>query len=318
MKALDVSVLVLLLLFLAAGIYFFWLNVNMQSETENYSKFITNSSSNLSNFNSAQFYPNMRFQEKEISYAIEDACNIQKRKEIDEAFYVLSAETLLRFFRGDKNSQISVSCSEPVQENEEELIKGQQKYFIAGEGGPTEAVNLSGKGFLIKKGKVSLYREEKCNESKLAMHEILHVLGFEHNSNEKSIMYPITSCDQTLDRSIIDEISCIYEQPSLPDLGLEEVNANKTSSRLSFFVSVVNYGYKDASNSKLEIFSEEGTIYNYTLDTIRSGTKKTLEVKNLKISKKADTLTFVVSLDSKDELSFGNNEVKLFSTGTSE
>ena len=162
------------------------------------------------------------------------------------------------------------------------------------------------------KGKVSLYKNERCKETKLALHEILHVLGFDHNNNPKSIMYPVTGCDQTLDLYIINEINRLYSQDSLPDLAILKVDANKTYYGASFKISVINLGYVDAKETRVEIFAGQSRVANYSLGILLPGMTSTLEVKNLKIPKSTSSLKFYTTYNDSKELHLDNNLAEIF------
>ncbi|MEK6892935.1 MAG: matrixin family metalloprotease [Nanoarchaeota archaeon] len=311
MKVFEFIILFFLFLLICIGVYFFWFNLN--SNNESYAPYVGNLSSIPISSAGAQFYSNMRFPDKEISYEVESACNMQKRREINEAFAILSEKTILRFHLLENEAQIKILCSEIPKEKQNEEEKN---YFIAGEGGPTAAINLSNGYYLILSGKVSFFRTEKCNETKLALHEILHVLGFDHSGNQKSIMYPVTSCEQYLDSYIIDELNRLYAIPSLPDLAIEKISANKTSYGLSFSISVANSGFSEAQNSQLDIYSEGNKITEYDFGLIKPGMKKMLDVQNAKLPRKTGSLLFVVSSDKKDELSLGNNKAEVFLEGS--
>lgn len=313
MKVVDLLVLFLIICLIIFWSIFFWYNLIANSKTESYDSFAIGSSSRPVSFNSMQFYNNMRFASNKISYDAESACDSKKLADIYEAFSILSNRTLLNFYQTTKDPQINFLCSEITFEK----LSGEQKsYYVAGEGGPTEAINLSNGYYLIEHGQVSIFGNEKCNKPNLALHEILHVLGFDHSSNPKSIMYPVTNCDETLDDSIVQEINQIYSVSSLSDLVIEKINANKTSSLLSFSINVANYGFIDAVNTTLDVISNGSTIFEHDLGTITPGTKKIFDIQNFKVQLKSNSLLFIVSSNNKSELSLDNNKVELSLVGT--
>ena len=114
-----------------------------------------------------------------------------------------------------------MSCSDITPE------PTQKDHFVAGEGGPTLVINTTVYAIILE-GKIALYRHEICDEPQIALHELLHALGFDHNSNSKSIMYPITNCAQELDDYIVQTINQLYSVPSRGDLLIEEIDANKS------------------------------------------------------------------------------------------
>jgi len=311
MKTLDLAMLFVLCFLLAAGIYFFWSNFNSGTlYTKQYSQFIGNISEEVL-FESSQFYPRMRFPKKEISYYIEPECGWKKIQEVERAFEIIKEETVLSFYHAQpnaENAEISVICSEISPE--EELTDS--RFFIAGEGGPTEARNLTN-GYLIIKGKVSLFKDEKCDNPKLALHELLHVLGFDHNNNPKSVMYPITRCDQEFDSYIAEEINLLYSEESLPNLAILQINASRSFQGVSFKISIINIGYIEAKDSQIEVFAGINKVANYTLGDMQPGMISTLEVQNLRIKKSEDSIKFFASYrDGGEELSYQDNSAEIF------
>lgn len=307
MKTLDLAVLFVLFVLLGIGIYFFWSNTSGDQSVKSYSQFVMNVSENAL-FQSSQFYLNMRFAKREISYRIEEVCGNRKNREIQEAFSLIAEKTRISFYPVSNNAEIDIICSD---EAPQEDISDKQ-FYIAGEGGPTEARNLT-TGYLILKGKVSLFKDEKCDEPKLAVHEILHVLGFDHNNNPKSVMYPVTHCDQSLDEYISNEINRLYAQDTLPDLTILKINATRSSYGVSFKISVINAGFKEAINSKIELFSGINRIANYSFGVMQPGMINTLEVKNLRTKKSDNSVKFLVLYgDNGEELSYDNNLAELF------
>jgi len=82
--------------------------------------------------NSLQFYPNMRFPSKYISYKIYE-CSDEQTNKMENAFLILENYSILEFYPVKDNEEISVSCN-----NEKRTIG---KFIIAGEGGPTEIIS---------------------------------------------------------------------------------------------------------------------------------------------------------------------------------
>ncbi len=256
-----------------------------------------------------QFYPNMRFAKKTLIYNIEPSCNEKKQTRMRRAFLKLENETgLLKFYRNiyKEKADILVSC----QESElAEKIPGE--YYIAGEGGPTAIINTS-LFYVIEKGKVLLlYKESACNNYNVELHELLHVFGFKHSENKKSVMYNTTFCNQVLTQDIIEELKRLYSIEELPDLYIENVSAIKEGIYLSFDVQVRNQGLSDAENVTLELYSNGKKIDEFDLGKINYGEGKILEVKDKRLhSRKDDSIKFV--LVSGKELDKENNIIELF------
>jgi hypothetical protein len=223
---------------------------------------------------------------------------------VEEAFSILEQRTVLEFYESN-SPEIDILCSELAPKPED------RSHFVAGEGGPTEIINTS-VYYVIFSGKVSLFRDEKCSTPHIALHEILHALGFDHSSDKGSIMYPVTDCDQTLDNYIVDEINRLYEIPSYSDLGIQDIRADKSGIYLGFHIEVANYGFRDAKNVALKVYSQGELVKEFDLEDIPVGTRKFLDVKNTRVSKSANEIRFLVTTSpEEDELSYENNEAIL-------
>jgi len=299
MRMLGVLFLILSFGFLGFGVYLLWLNLPGDPvEFQEYSADIPSFEGNNS-----QFYSNMRYRDKVISYSIEDVCNVKKREDAAEAFSILSESTVLRFFLDEENSEIRILCSDLAPEPKE------RGHFVAGEGGPSEVINASLFNVILS-GKVSLFRTDKCEEPQIAMHEILHALGFDHNNNPGSIMNPVTNCNQEVDSYIIEEINDLYSKPSLPDLIIEKTSADKIGRYLDFEIIVSNIGLKDSKNASLVVKADSSEVKEFSLGIIEIGTKRILTVENVRVPRKFDKIVFSVVSD-EPEFSKDNNEVEI-------
>ncbi|HLC31762.1 MAG TPA: matrixin family metalloprotease [Candidatus Nanoarchaeia archaeon] len=250
-----------------------------------------------------QFYPTMRYKDSVISYSFESACGEQKKTDVVGAFSLLSERTSLEFRELSRGGEISFLCSKLAPE------ASQPRHFVAGEGGPREIVNTT-QFAVILSGRVSLFRTDSCDEPVIALHEILHALGFDHQQDKMSVLYPVTDCKQELKEEIVQEINRLYAFPSEPDLVIEEVSANKTGRYISFIVSVGNQGLQDASPATLELIVRGEMIKEFTLGSLALGTKKHLTVQNVRIPSDTTHIAFKIS-SSGSELSSSNNQVSL-------
>ena len=311
-KGSFLGVLFLVVLIVAFGFSLYFLYLSFPGDPKDLVEITTqNDQDNLrpqiEYASSEQFYENMRFRDRKITYKVEAACSNEKSQDVDKAFSILESETILDFNRvAGGEAEITIFCS-----NVEPPAK-QDGFFVAGEGGPTEVINTSLYSVILA-GKVSFFREERCDEPKIALHEILHVLGFDHNSNPDSILHPTLDCDQTIDESIIRNINELYSTSSKPDLEILELDATKSGRYLNFEVEVINQGLKDAENIYLRIYAEDKFVKEFDLEDLDIGTRKFLEVENLKLPiRKNDEITFVVDEDDIiDELHENNNEITL-------
>lgn len=302
MRLLDSIIVALLLIILGIGAYILFLNI--PGKPVPYEDFYFEAGSKVVG-NSTQFYPNMRYKDSKIGYKISESCSLPKKKDAERAFSYISEKTILEFYESN-DPDIEMLCSDIAPKPEE---KG---HFIAGEGGPSEIVNTSNYAVILS-GKVSLYRRtNQCVRPNIATHEVLHALGFDHNNNPDSLMYPVTQCGQEFDKYIIDEINKLYKTKSMPDLVVESVNAVKKRAYLDLEVSVANFGLNDSEGAFLVIYTDGKKIKELELNTMPVGFKKIWKVQNLKIPSISRSLSFEV-ISNDEELDKKNNfaEVKL-------
>ena len=299
MKVFDFLLLVILFISLFAGIYFLWLN--LPHETVEFETF----QGNISDLpaKSVQFYSSMRYVEKNIPYLISQNCSEKKQKDFERAVQIIEDKSILRFYKSEK-PEIIITCSNIAPEPEEE------GHFVAGEGGPTTIINATNHAVILF-GKIALYRPENCDRPQVAIHELLHALGFDHNNNTKSIMYPYTKCDQEIDVNILEEIKELYSEPSLADLIIESINATKKGYYLNFEVTVSNLGLKKISRAELTITDDRmEEIKKFSLEEFDIGAKRKLSVQNLRIPRNLQKLKFTINTP-ESELSKENNQVTI-------
>ncbi|MDP4039500.1 MAG: CARDB domain-containing protein [Candidatus Pacearchaeota archaeon] len=299
----GVLIMMFLLVILGFLLYFLYLNLPGK-EAVGFEQVVGNVETIIVGGVSEQFYENMRYRDKKISYVISENCGEKKRVSMEEAFSKLEDLTVLEFFPSD-NPELSILCEDLAPE------AGHEDYFVAGEGGPSEVINGTLYSVILS-GEIALFREERCSESKIAVHELLHALGFNHNGNPNSILYPTLDCNQKIDDEIINDINRLYSFASLPDLKIHTVNATKAGRYLNFYIEVLNQGLWDAYDADLTIKVDGKEVQDFHLETIKIGARKILSVENLKISGSAERITFVI--DNKnmiDEIFENNNDADL-------
>ncbi|MFH1801859.1 MAG: matrixin family metalloprotease [archaeon] len=299
MKFLDFVVLVMLFALLVAGMYLLWLN--FPAEPTAFEDYVANLSLNLPS-QSSQFHPNMRYPEREITYFISQNCSRKKSNDFLDAVDFLERETILSF-KQSETPEILVTCSNVVAEPDE------QGHFVAGEGGPSVIINAT-KYAVIMLGRIGLYRAETCDTPQVATHELLHALGFDHNNNESSIMYPITSCDQVLDKDIVEEIRRLYSVPSAGDLVIESVVANRAGRYLDFKAVISNYGLKEIQNSTLKVIIKNSVIREFDTGGLDIGTKKSWTITDLRIPGDTPEISLVIETN-EEEISESNNVAEI-------
>ena len=213
MKIFKTILVVIFLIFMVSMLWIYWFTGFGDVQLSKSALQDSNFSINLTSDN-MQFYENLRYSDSKISYHISDKCTLQKKADAERAFEILENKTILDFYPVNSNEEILITCES------KEKIK--EDYFVAGEGGPVN-ISRAGQFNVIYTGQILLIRQSECPNPNIALHEILHALGFGHSSNKNNIMYEISECSQTLGDDIPRFIDELYSIPSHPDLAFEEV-----------------------------------------------------------------------------------------------
>ncbi len=278
----------------------YWLvpfnNISFSPDPENY-----NFNKNNLSLENMQFSYNMRYPNKEISYKIEN-CGLQKTQDMKNAFEILETSTILDFYPVNLNQEISITC--------EEKNNIQNNLFIAGEGGPTN-ITLTDKFSVILNGKVLLIKKSQCTNPNIAIHELLHALGFAHSDNSKNIMYNYSKCSQEIGSDIINKINHLYETPVQEDLNIEDASAAIKLNILEINISIRNEGLKKSNPSNLKIYSKEKLIKEIEIPELEIGHGTKIMLSHLPLRQKnVEELKLLIEYDY-EELDKSNNEIIL-------
>lgn len=293
-KVINVLLILVIILLLFSVYWFIPFNTTDFVSSSN-SNFSVNNSEN----NTLQFYPNMRFPTTNISYKIED-CPLQRKNDMEWAFTIIENSTVLHFYPVIQGEEIIITCQD-VQKTEGRL-------FIAGEGGPTN-ITVAGNFNVIESGKILLMKDSDCQRPNIAIHELLHVLGFDHSKNPKNIMYEISKCDQTMGNDIIDLINEVYSTPSEPDLSFESASASMHGKYLNINFSLRNDGLKNAGESYVNIMADGKQVEKIEIPPIEMGYGRKVSIENIWIKQiNVENIEFILSADFK-ELDKANNYV---------
>lgn len=239
------------------------------NESEDYNSDFSNSSSTM------QFYNNMRYVDNSISYSIVN-CPVDKKQEMISAMGILSSKTILNFAEVSSEPEIEISCENKVVESDSGL-------FIAGEGGPTNITILKDYN-LITHGKVLLLKTSRCGTPDIALHELLHALGFVHSPNPRNIMYPVSNCKQELSNDIINTINELYLVDSSPDLSIEDANAKFNNHYLDVNITTKNIGFVASEDYVVKLSVNGNVEEELEYDGIDAGFGRTIILTNIFIS----------------------------------
>jgi len=258
-------------LFVIFLLVFYWFipfgEIEFMTSGPGHSNFTLNSSA----VESMQFYENLRYSELRISYRIED-CPLEKADEMRNAFKTIEDKTILTFYPVSNNEEILVTC--------ESKTKFEGKFFVAGEGGPTN-ITQAGSFNVIHNGGIVLLRDSNCPNPNIAIHELLHALGFDHSKNPENIMYEISRCDQEIGQDTINVINELYSVPSLPDLSFEDASASMKGRYLDITMVVRNNGLKNSGNSKVIIYADNESVKELEIEPLVIGSGKQITFTNI-------------------------------------
>ena len=258
--------IVLVLIFILSTFFYFMPtnNLNFTITPQNYNFSI---GGNLD----MQYYPNMRYSDSSISYKISN-CSLAKQNEMQNAFTIIENKTNLIFYPTNNNEQISITC--------EDKNRIENDMFVAGEGGPTNII-VSGNFYVITKGEILLIRNSDCPQPNVAIHELLHSLGFKHSTNPNNIMYNITNCDQVIGDDTLTLINQLYSFKSYPDLTFENVSGFMNGRFLNINLTIINEGLNDAPESTLIIYADNSIVKEINLDALRIGEGMVINLGNI-------------------------------------
>lgn len=274
----GIILVILFIIFIAIASYFIYSLYNdYYSPAKSFNVNYTQLESQPSYLNSEiQYFPNMRFNHNNLSYFIDSSCPIERLDNIKEAFSIIKNRTeIISFYESGLESDINVACSEESLEEEENT-------FIAGSGGAEGEVPFSGIYYILPKGNVTLYKDINCQSPIVEIHEILHVLGFNHSFSETSIMYPIASCNQALTNDIIAELKRLYLIPALPDLYFSNITGSKRGRYVNLNFSIRNQGLKESGDIIIILYGNNKDINKFNLQSIEPGNGIAYSIQNIR------------------------------------
>ncbi|MEM2956430.1 MAG: hypothetical protein QW041_02570 [Candidatus Pacearchaeota archaeon] len=143
-----------------------------------------------------------------LKYSYLGGCDDARKKVMKDAFSIVEkySDNLIKFNEeiGNENADILIYCSSSSEAPETE-----RHWKILGEGGPVQHYPINGYN-IITKGVIFLYEYQCSNEASSGLHELLHVLGFNHVNKSGDIMYPKSNCLSEVKNHTKDSLKKIY------------------------------------------------------------------------------------------------------------
>ncbi|MBS3086128.1 matrixin family metalloprotease [Candidatus Pacearchaeota archaeon] len=284
-----------------ALLVFYWFIPLGETEFRIFGPGHSNFTLNSSTEESMQFYENLRYSESRISYRIED-CTLEKADEMKNAFKEIESKTVLNFYSVSNNEEILITC--------ESKTRFEGEFFIAGEGGPTN-ITQAGDFNVIHNGGIILLRDSRCERPNIAIHELLHALGFDHSKNPENIMYEVSRCGQEIGQDSINVINELYSVPSLPDLTFENASASMKGRYLDISMVVRNNGLKNSENAKIIVYADEDSVKELEIEALPIGSGKLITLTNIFVLQ-TSVSEIKLSIDyNPEELKKENNIISL-------
>jgi len=301
MKGVGFIFTLIFVLFAISGLFWYWF-MPLDNAEFTFNPEVKKDYNFSANGESAQFYENLRYPEKRISYKISGECNLQRKTDIEWAFEIIENLTILDFYPVIANEEISASCEEKIKINE--------RFFIAGEGGPTN-ITQAGSFSVISHGGILLLKNSECERPNVAIHEILHALGFDHSGNPRNIMYNISKCNQVIGDDTIEFINKLYSFPSSADLIFENSSASMKGRYLDVDIEIRNNGLKDSLSAKIIIFADDKNVNEVELNPLKVGYGSTIKIGNIFVSSVNVKKVRIFINSTFNELDKSNNEIEM-------
>jgi len=256
--------------------------------------------------NAPMYWENLRFNHNNISYFIDGSCSKVRREAMIEAFRMFESKTKnIYFYEVDADADIDIECSNKFVEVGDNL-------FAAGEGGPVRVINTS-HFKIIKKGRIFIYDDPRCDFPIVELHELGHVFGFDHSNDSMSIMFPYSRCEQKITAGMIELVNALYSIEALADVRIGNLTAIKKGRYLDFNLTILNDGIIDVFDVNLSVVVDERVVKVFDVGEIDVGSGRIFSVENFKLPSRNSVVAdlYVDKENAVRELNEKNNVVRI-------
>lgn len=158
--------------------------------------------------------------------------------------------------------------------DEKEDLKIVGGSLILGEAGPPPAVwtglfYIPAKGSVAEMELLTVYRRWSPATYLRPMHELGHVLGFDHPKlNDISIMHNFSYYGQRFTDDIKQAIGELYKTPAEPDLAFENFSLNQTGGLVHYNLTATNRGIISSEKYEVEFSSSGKTFWKQSASSL--------------------------------------------------
>ncbi len=243
-------------------------------------------------------FPNIRFGRMPVMYYLdlESGKKVPWFKEdfnvpnVIEAFDTWSQATgsRLSFIRTYDEDDTQITVSWTTNLNATNTTRG------VGEGGPIALVDTGLFNLTTKAVMHMLPAGTKCVDVNRALHELGHVLGFDHTSDSEDIMYPYESCSRRITDKETRTLESLYLLDSMPQFRLSNISAFVHGGLLDINFTVKNIGIIESPPTSLAIYADDKMVHTLSIESLKPGSGLVEFLKNARMQPGSQKLKLAV------------------------